>query len=1041
MERVRSSLQKYSSAVLSKRPVSALCLWGEPGAGKTHLLQALLGQVPCRSFSLQAGAPTAGLTRVLPQPVELSPEAGREWERLAQGESLEPARLVRVVASVLSGLAPVVLHLENIHAATPEQRFWIDGLARILPRLRGVGLIVTARSPQLEPYQNLELPRLSREASDAVMRANLADELPHGLPQGLPQEGLEWIYARSLGNPLFGLEYLRYLSRQGFFWSDGKRWHWRSPPKEFIPPTLEALVYGWMNRYASEPSVRKVLEARAILPASVEDRVWAEVAGLELGALQAAKRDLEQVGMLRQRQLFHSLLGEVLLKELSPVQRRYYAAKALPLLEASGLEPSTALIADANLGQAQTLQIYQRLAAEAKAKGDQARAGHWLALAAQQTGETALALEAAQLLRHTDLARAITLAQTAAFTPPHDPEAVYLCAELWMIQGDAEQAETLLGLLPAAERSTQRWWQTLIRLHYSTHADHTEVLRLWELHPEFRADADPETVLYICAALGQRGQFEAAFALSVPLLGRDLSPYLRCRVHETQAIFHYLMGQTEGAMAEIERAVGLARGLAQPAYLAVLLRREGRYAENLNQLARAVGNYREALALLEEHGSKLDHAYVQTSLAPLLVDQGEYEEAEGLYLKALAVLDASQNQLLRCDGRVGLALLYLDWRPGYGGPLALRYARSALELARQIGNQQMLHSGLSTLAMAEATFGSPERALELARQSAHQDFTGPSEVRKARSLFALGLALEACGQTKEAIRALAECEQAHLRLGFELTAQRFGLELDRLTGNLAKARERLASFETQGLLGGARVALRYFPGLQQGSEVAPAAPDKPRLCLLGPALLEQSGQSAPYRGKKRLELLAYLMEARALGRPEATVLELMDALYPGSDEAGARAILKQLVYLLRNQLGPQAVLSTASGYALGMLETDLERLLQTHDTVLWRGVYLDGLGEGWFPEVRERLLEGLAGACQQGLETDPAEALRLGEIWQRMEPYDPQALALSLHALERLGEGKRLERLYRQGAARFLEVGERLPQSPQAFLRDFVTKV
>ncbi len=1026
---IGSSIQKYLSAVLSKRPVQAVCLWGEPGIGKTHLAKSILQQTPCRSFSVQATVPQVALTKVLPQPHNLSPEISRNWECVAQGQALEPKKFAQALSAVLVGLAPVVLHLENLHAADEGQRVWINELRLALPKLRGVGLLLTSRTA-LPQAQNYALGRLSPQESRELLEANL----DAGLPKGLPQEGLEWIYQRALGNPLVNLEYLKYLSRQGFFWSDGVHWHWRLPPSDFIPPTLEALVYGWVRRYAQGESPRQALESRALLPDLVPDGVWAEVAELGLEVLQQAKLDLQRMGMLKGEQLFHPLLSGIIQKQMSQSQRKKYSARALGALEGVGLEPSATLIAEASLGQPKTLQIYQRLAEQAKTQQDWAKAGHWLALALEQSEgqeRTKLALEAAQFLRHSDLARATQLAQMAAFTQPHDPQAVYLCAELWVAQGETGQAETILGLLSDTQRHSQRWWETLIRLHYTTHANHAEVLRLWSLKPEFQAKAHPEIVLYVSSVIGQRGQFEEAFALSGPLLQQpDLEPFVRARVLELQAVLNFLKGDFINSEILNAQAIVLARSLNRPVYLAKLLRKYAIDAESLGNFGQAALRYREALELYQHHGPGLDFAYTQSSLGKLLVDLGEFEEAESLLLQAQKVLEASEHQLYRCDCQNGLALLYLEWQPSYGGTLALKHARNSLEYALEIKNQQMTQAGLINLAQAEAQYGNPDKALELAQLAIQEQHSGPSAVRKAWGQSALAWALEAVGKPSEALKVWAEVVAQLEEHQMHKMAHRYGLELARLESDLNLARQHHGWFVEQGLLGGAKIALRYFPGLQAPIAQPPAVL---RLNLLGPAQLEKNAEPVAYRGRKRLEFLVYLLETRIAGRTEASLLELMDTLYPGVGESEAKAVIKQLVYLLRIQLGSEAVLSTSGGYALGAIESDVELFLKTGGVELWRGPYLAGL-DGYLPGVREALLRALQRTIIELLPNNPAQAGRLGQIWLEMEPYENSALRLCVQAHLNAGQAKTAERIYHQSRERLQEVGERLPPSSQAFL-------
>jgi tetratricopeptide (TPR) repeat protein len=1031
VEPIRSTVQKYLGAVLSKRPVQAMGLWGEPGVGKTHLVKALLQETPCRSFSLQVTAPEVGLTRVLPQPTDLSSELARDWERLAQGETLEPKKLTRVLAAVLSEQAPVVLHLENLHAAEGRHLEWVAGIAALLPKLRGVGLLLTGRSA-LAGIQNLELGRLTAQESAAMLEASFSAPLP--------PEGAEWIFAHALGNPLFSLEYLKYLSRQGFLWSDGARWHWRVPPSDFRPPTLEALVYEWVNRYATSAEVRQVLEARALLPESASDVIWAEVAEVSPADLSEAKQYLERVGMLRGGQLFHPILLEVVRKEIAPAQRKDYAERALEALEREGLEPSAALISAANLGKSKTLQIHQRLAEEAKAKGELARAGHWLALAVEggSGGEqTGLALEAAQLLRHTDLSRATELAQTAAYSPPHDREAVYLCAELWVAQGNTEQAETLLGLLPGEERRSQRWWETLIRLHFTTHANHAEVLRLWELHPQFHLIAHPEIVLFASAVLGQRGQFEPAFALSRPLLQRtDLEPFVRARILELQAVLNYLQGNFLNSEVFYQQAVAVARNLGRPSYLAKLLRSLAVTAcDGLGRYAEATAHFREALSLYIEHGPPSDLAHLQTALAKHLLDLGQYEEAEVLLLQAQKSGEGSSNQFQRCDNQVGLIMLYLEWQPPYGAALALKHGRNALALARETKNQQMIQAGLVYLAQAEARFGNDQTALELAQQAIDEQHSGPSAVRKAWGQSALAWALEAGGKPLEALEVWRQAQGVVTHHGMHKMAHRYGLEAARLTSDLEQARAHHGWFIEQGLLGGAKIALGYFPDLEtKPLEAVVEAPAGLRLNLLGTAQIEKNGERVAYRGRKRLEFLVYLLETRIAGRSEATLLDLMDTLYPGVGETEAKAVIKQLVYLLRTQLGSEAILSTNGGYALGAIQSDVENFLKTGEPGLWRGGYLSGLEEGYLPGVREALLHSLGRCVGELLESHPAEAGRLGQIWLEMEPYDHSAIRQTLQAYLNCGEAKTAERIYRQSRERLEEVGERLPEISRDFL-------
>lgn len=231
---------------------------------------------------------------------------------------------------------------------------------------------------------------------------------------------------------------------------------------------------------------------------------------------------------------------------------------------------------------------------------------------------------------------------------------------------------------------------------------------------------------------------------------------------------------------------------------------------------------------------------------------------------------------------------------------------------------------------------------------------------------------------------------------------------------------------------------RKWPGLRAPANGLLAEPpaDQPSIYLrvLGAPRLEQSGQPLRIRAKKRLEVLCYLLEARVAGCSEVDILELVDVFYPELSEERAKPTLRQLIHLIRNDLGAESVQSTPTGYALGAVGSDLEAFLETGETKLWRGAYLQGLSDGWNTNVRDSLELALRSAAEELLDTNPDEATRLGEIWLEMQPYEPEALRLTLRALHGQGKAKAAERAYAQARERFLEVGEELPERLEEFL-------
>jgi DNA-binding SARP family transcriptional activator len=235
------------------------------------------------------------------------------------------------------------------------------------------------------------------------------------------------------------------------------------------------------------------------------------------------------------------------------------------------------------------------------------------------------------------------------------------------------------------------------------------------------------------------------------------------------------------------------------------------------------------------------------------------------------------------------------------------------------------------------------------------------------------------------------------------------------------------------LLGLAEGALRYFPELNAEAHETALKASPFYLRVLGAIEIEQDNQPLAFRARKRLEVLCYLLEARVAGKQEVNLLELVDTFYPEVPEANARLTLRQVVYLIRSSLGADSILSTPNGYALGAVGSDIEDFLQMGDTRLWRGPYLPGFN-GWNANVRDGLLLALRSSAEAALQTNPAEAERLGQIWLEMEPYDADALRLTIRAQHAQGKTKAVTRTYQQAQVRLFEVGETLPETMEDFL-------
>jgi len=1049
-------LQRHLNAVLSKRRGQVVGVWGEAGIGKSHTLAALLRDTPCRHLIVQSGPSNAQIALSLPRSQTLPTWARTHLKHLERGDTVDAATLIDLVAVMLAALAPFVVLFEDAHEANAERWNLLRKLAEVVPRVRGVGVIASSRAELPDAFASYRLEALEDCAAHALLETEARGVLP--------KEGSDWVQARAGGNPLFSLEFWRYLLRQGAFWFDGLRWQWREPASDFVPVSIEALISDVLASQ-TDSCARTVLEVRALLElnappgrsdAQLDETVWAQVVGVSVADLRVQARQLESRGLLIGAGFAHPLFREVLIGETPAERWRAHARRAVEVLEAAHPERAAAFVSAAELGDEAASHLLETARCAAEHRGDAVLASALLVRLVAYLGEPergVRALQAAQHIAPFDLTQAEQLAQIAALAPEPPLEAVLLHAELLARQGQMTRATDLLKTLVAQpSRATGQpkihsleHWQTLV---YVTQLEgrFEEVVALWDTHPDFSERADTFTKSHVAFSLLQLGRIAQATAFIAQMAQRH-SGDLRglYYLHNVQAMALRKQDLSPQALAAADQTVAVARQLGWPGLLAQSLRNYAVCARQMNHLAQAREKLREALTLYHKTGNLRTVATAQDSLASILFDEGRFEEAETLFRQVQSVLVLNGLKPAQCDNHLDQAVLYLDWQPTSGVPLALRHAHSGLELARAMDSVIFLARGLGVCAQAQAHSGHADHAMRLALELRALAQEHPSETN--RSLLALGAALEAAGRLEEARAAYQGSHDAYLEHGFDGNADRAGLEADRLSGDLECARQRHARFVAQGLLGNARVAERYFPQLSAVPAKAidsslisvpsePVAVVRLHLNVLGLPQLERDGHALVYRSKKRLELLCYLLEARIAGKTEVSALELAEVFYPDTADRDAKHTLRQQIYLIRADLGTQCVHSTTNGYALEAITSDAEQFLKTRDTQLWRGAYLERASEGWDGNVRDCLVQALRSRLEQLGQRDPPEAARVSRILIEMEPYDRDLLrrALQLHALS--SETNTVERLYAAARERFWSVNEALPPSAQAFMRE-----
>jgi tetratricopeptide (TPR) repeat protein len=1078
---IREDLSHRLSSLGFRRSAVLLGLVGAAGLGKSFTARAVLGALPVRHLVLNANADSGtqaqawgkllgGQVRKLPQ------WARSSLQRWSQGHDLALTDLIQMLVACVRTAGPLVLLLEDWHDVNLAQSESWQAVLNALRDLPACAVIVTSRNVLPSGLEVLRLEPLSELDSAALLEVALSEtESGSGV---LPVAMQFWIWERSRGNPLFALEYLRDLRRSGHVWFDSQAWVWREPPFNQRPVTLEALIERILDR-VSQPQAQRLLDARALLGRYDDLEFWRVVTGLSDSEFVAAQLELEQLGVLADQDFSHPLFLEVARSRSQPGVCRQIAALACGHLEDRDPIRAAEVAVLAGFSADRTLPFFLR--AIDRLESIPVRAALLRAQACEfASGElqVRLALEAARVLIHADVRRVDRLTDLVLRQEPLQLEALGLRARALARPDESssgqsgsgqsgfgqsgsgqsssidpaaqlDRAKMVLERVAESDRDLDWWrWHALMLLEAQ---EYTPLQALILAHPERRLEDDAEIAVGLGQALLKLGSSAQALELFEACLERDHDSVGRSRLQTARGALLTVLGRWDEAEAQLLEVQGTASADTPIQVLFNLKYNLGRVAHKLQRPDQAARFYGRSAEIALELGDQRRYMWAQNSLGGLFFDRANFEAAERALLegRSLALLSAPTPDLVLHDG--WLSDLYTIWGPPHGAALSLKYAHSGLRLARQLEDLDSMFRILHCVVCAEAVHGDARAAWRFVEELSGLPCDPDDEYIVYQSR---GVALNALGQKAEAIAAYG---QALILIGSSperaIIAAQTGLELDLVRNDLESARQRLEVFRGLKFHLGVVLTQQYFPELIETNDqrdqiesnhklLEPGRPKSDlagavRLELLGPIRLLRAGQVIAVRGAKRKLLLALLLESQLAGQPETRTIDLCDALYPNTAEADARAAIKQLVFQVRSQIGPEALQTTTDGYRLRNVQSDAQDFLETGETGLWRGPYLmdiAGIEEHGLESVREAMYAQLQRRAANLLTVQAEESARLARILLQVEPFDTNALALALRALQAQGNYVSISRMYKRSRLTWLEVGERLPERWLDFL-------
>ncbi len=733
---------------------------GEPGIGKTRLLEELGGLATARGVRVLTGccyemeqnmayAPfvevlrpqlTLSLTALLPCPPDylaavaaLLPELRQAWPDLPSLQPLPPdaehTRLLTSLAQTVHFCAqgePLLLLLDDLHWADPSSLQLIHYLARET-RDQPLLLVGTYRSTNLTPGHPLVTLRQRLTQQNLLVELLLAPFCEDDVALLLhilgnqDSDGMlaRWLYRETEGHPFFLAEVLRALAQEGLDLTtaaEGKsvKAAKGTSREEWLPPRVQAAVLGRLDRLA--------LDDRTLLEyASVVGREFA--LSLLTRLLERPERTLaEQAerlcvqGFLQPRQMDrygfrHDLIRRATYEALSEPRRRFLHRQLADALLATGAPAGTV--------------------ATHYAASDQPWLSLEHALAAAEEAARITAYDEA--LNWCQQAMAITEAYPQTVPPGFRTRLQLQWRTLWYYRGDLERT---LAADRAALFAARREGDPAVRLLALWHLAHDETQVAAGGPSGFQAEA-----LALARELGN----PAALARSLARWGSDIG-------------FLATPAERESALQALDQAVSLARQVGDP----VLLHHVLCELWGVGRLPQARAALEEALALVRHLDDHREEVGTLAKLADLLARQGDFPAAveyagQGLVLAEQVDCPAYGAWNRRALGQALAAMGQLE--------KGLDHLRGAAQTFEALGWRVMLVGSLLRWGLAQQLAGewltaaaTLERVLSISRET-HEVYEA------AYALAALAELRLIQGEREPGSQALAEAAALTLQVG------------------------------------------------------------------------------------------------------------------------------------------------------------------------------------------------------------------------------------------------------------------------------------